>query len=448
MKTTRGMLITAAVILTLAAKQTCAQGSLTPPGPPTPAMKTLAQIEPRTPISSLPCTINFPGSYYLTTNLACETYGIVIDADEVDIDLNGYTLSVSDHCAWAFGDNIVMRNGTVAGSNYGLHFDYSCRLEDVVFHQCEGVVMSGGSQSVLTKCQFIDCEGTVSLGTASRATECIISGNAPLQVSVGSMSEVSSCILSLNNLTAHTYGVFGGDNILIKNCIVEGRFNGSGISVGNSSAVSGCSASDCLGGACGITTGGSSVIKDCSAKGNGGDGIKSGSGCTIQNCTANGNSKDGIVAGESCVVTDCSTKGNSTNGIVAGVGSAVAHCTAMSNGQNGISVRDGSTVDGCTLRGNGADGILATYSALIRDNACDVNASNGVHVLNFNSRVENNNLTGNYTGVQVDAGGNVIIRNTARGNWGLGNYSIVGGNDVGPIGQAATATSPWANISY
>jgi hypothetical protein len=48
---------------------TCsAQGSLTPPGAPAPAMKTLAQIEPRTPIASAPFTISAPGSYYLTTH--------------------------------------------------------------------------------------------------------------------------------------------------------------------------------------------------------------------------------------------------------------------------------------------------------------------------------------------------------------------------------------------
>ena len=45
------------------------QGSLTPPGAPGETMKALAQVEPRTPISSLPYTISESGSYYVTGNL-------------------------------------------------------------------------------------------------------------------------------------------------------------------------------------------------------------------------------------------------------------------------------------------------------------------------------------------------------------------------------------------
>jgi hypothetical protein len=42
---------------------------------------------------------------------------------------------------------------------------------------------------------------------------------------------------------------------------------------------------------------------------------------------------------------------------------------------------------------------------------------------------------------------NIIIRNSVSGN-GANNYSIANGNDVGPVGTAATSTSPWANISH
>lgn len=45
-----------------------AQGSLTPPGMPSPTMKMLAQIRPRAPIAAPPFTINQPGFCRVTTN--------------------------------------------------------------------------------------------------------------------------------------------------------------------------------------------------------------------------------------------------------------------------------------------------------------------------------------------------------------------------------------------
>ena len=65
MKTTpMQFLLTAAVLFATFNPQLStvfAQGSLTPPGAPAPTMKTLAQIEPRMPISSAPFTISVPG---------------------------------------------------------------------------------------------------------------------------------------------------------------------------------------------------------------------------------------------------------------------------------------------------------------------------------------------------------------------------------------------------
>jgi hypothetical protein len=89
-----------------------AQGSLTPPGAPAPAMKTLAQIEPRTPISSAPFTISVPGSYYLTTNLTTTvSNAISIAANDVTLDLNGFTISSTVASASAGGSAILLNSG-------------------------------------------------------------------------------------------------------------------------------------------------------------------------------------------------------------------------------------------------------------------------------------------------------------------------------------------------
>jgi len=79
-----------------------AQGSLTPPGAPAATMKSLDQIEARTPVdalhtpgnSSFLFIINQPGSYYLTTNLngVAGKDGIEITTNNVSLDLNGFSL--------------------------------------------------------------------------------------------------------------------------------------------------------------------------------------------------------------------------------------------------------------------------------------------------------------------------------------------------------------------
>src|SRR3954454_9857343 len=118
------------VLLALAAStvQLLGQGVLTPPaGAPAPTMKTLDQIEPRKEVNATNTPgnatnlfiINAPGSYYLSgdiTGVAGKS-GILINADSVTLDLNGFALigggSGTGIAVTSLERNLTIRNGTV-----------------------------------------------------------------------------------------------------------------------------------------------------------------------------------------------------------------------------------------------------------------------------------------------------------------------------------------------
>ena len=117
-----------------------------PPGAPVPTMKSLAQIEPRTPISALPYTIFAPGSYYVTTNLTgiFAQYGITIASGSVTLDLSGFTLTgVSGAFTGIYFNgaytNVTVRNGAISGWVNGVDGLTSTKSRNTV---CENLTAS------------------------------------------------------------------------------------------------------------------------------------------------------------------------------------------------------------------------------------------------------------------------------------------------------------------
>jgi hypothetical protein len=77
-----------------------------PPGPAAPTMKTLSEIEARTPIhqSDIPLVISTNGAYYLAENVYATQNGqdmITVFANDVSIDLNGFTIYGTSQAAVA-----------------------------------------------------------------------------------------------------------------------------------------------------------------------------------------------------------------------------------------------------------------------------------------------------------------------------------------------------------
>lgn len=117
-------------ILVFATSSAFTQGPLIPAaGPPAPTMRSLDQIDgKRRPISSLPYTISATGSHYLTANLvfsATAGNAITIIANNVTLDLNGFTLSstaalMGDAIALPSLRNVTVSNGVLAGNTTGL----------------------------------------------------------------------------------------------------------------------------------------------------------------------------------------------------------------------------------------------------------------------------------------------------------------------------------------
>jgi parallel beta-helix repeat protein len=396
----KSSLAVAAVLATfiLHPASVCAQGSLMPPGAPGPTMKTLGQVEPRTPVDATNTpgifnaqfTITKSGSYYLTGNITgvSTNVGIFIETNDVTLDLNGFEMTGASSNyginVSSFGvQNTVIRNGTLRNWGTGVNASNGfCELEQVRVYGCQSGGIQLGDHCTLKNCAASGNGSTgITIGNSCAVGDCLVSSNGT------GISGGSECIISGSQANDNLYdGIILKDNFNISLSAADGNGVNAGI-VG--------------GGADGFSLGNNGIVNHCTANANNcffeyDSGIAVGSGCTVKDSVCNNNLGGGIyVVGNHCLITGNTASGNEASDIyVDGGWNRIDNNTA---GDSGISIVGGWN----RIDNNTAGGIT---SALL-------------------------NVT------------NSITRNVSEY---YGNTA--GNNDYAPIQTPATATSPWANF--
>jgi hypothetical protein len=329
MKTKIPIIIAAAAYgLLLAAPCGFSQGALTPPGAPAPTMKSLDQVEPRTPISFAPYVITQPGSYYLTTNLAISSFGnaILINANHVTLDLNGFTISSTGSGGTAILLNVETYS-TIGNPNSG-------NTDITIFngHITSGVV-------------YTNTSGMYSSGPGfnNGITYFMAPPFPPSNVRVTGVS-VSGC-------AGYGIDLGTGNSTVVESCTVN-TVSGSGIIasiVSHSTAIQ-----------CGNTAISADTASDC-----------------YGSCTGSGDGLDAYYAANNCYGNSTSTSGN---GIYVFQGNA-NNCYGYSSGiGTGLSAASANNCSGYSGNGYG----LSVF--FIADN-CSGSSLNGVGLFCNNSAI-------------------------------------------------------------
>jgi len=330
-------------------------GPLTPP--PGPIASTPGP-EPRRPINALNTPgnasntfrITQPGSYYLESNINGEAAknGISIEASNVTIDLNGFSLLGPDGFGSTHGitnsgqrNNIIIRNGTV--SNW----------------PGDGINIAASS--------------------------------------IGTNALIENVLARANG----GRGIRGMNNCTIRACVAE--TNGTlGISVSANGVITACAVRS--NGSVGIETGFGAVVTECSARSNNDYGLNVGVGSVVHACTSFSNTAGGggILTSQLCIVTRCSACNNSSHGIQVGFSCLVAgnacqgNASGSSSGIRATGTNNRIEDNHCTSNAVGIS--VAAAGNFIARNTCRSNTTNWNIAANNACLVVNATLAAAFTG--------------------------------------------------
>jgi parallel beta-helix repeat protein len=302
-----------------------------------PVKKTLDDVEPRTPISSLPYTISAAGSYYLTGNLTADANGILVDANNVTIDLAGFSMigpgSGTSYGVYMNGRrNVEIRNGTVRGFTGAYPLGGGICEDTGTGHRVIGVrAVSNG-------------RGIVLRGSGHLVKDCTIVENTSFGIHVG-----QACTVTGNTCYAnHNRGI-----TTYSNCTVTGN--------------------------------------TCCDNGNQGILCEGSGGSTVTGNTCRGNWV-GIQVLDGCTVTGNTARKNKHSGIFVRMGSLVRNNTLRDNEKYNIYVEQPGNAIEENLVTNSPDGIYFNSGGNFFSN----NRASG-NVSDYSNHEGNTDGGGNYS---------------------------------------------------
>jgi parallel beta-helix repeat protein len=157
------------------------------------------------------------GSYYLTTNLVGSSGkdGIEINANDVTLDLNGFSMTGSSGSATAIlvppGTNVVVRHGTIIGWVNGvLVFANNAVIEDLQVSSSGWCASLNGNGDEAKNCIFAGGTdaGIQIQGTNASVTDCLVQNNF---YGINAVAGSADVLILNNNCSGNTGpGIFCG----------------------------------------------------------------------------------------------------------------------------------------------------------------------------------------------------------------------------------------------
>ncbi len=374
----------------------------------------------RTPIDSVAHFANYgsvgyanyvitePGSYYLTKNVTSTqsgAFGIVIDADNVTLDLNGYILK---------GDRTTNPSAnfpptTSGGTGDGIHLEGTCVHISIKNGTVDSWAGSGISGSSTNKSSFHN----------------LVIRN----IGVGGL-EVNdyNVLVECSAYSCFDSGIIAGEACTISNC--KAMVNaGFGFDVSRYSKLTRCLATN--NGRSGFSVSQDGKLFDCSAVENNEIGIKVSIGGFVSSCLSSGNDETGIEVSSDCIV---------------------ANSVANYNGKNiNSALPDSSIHSGIRVTGNGG---------YLFNNVCSKNEYAGIAAVALSAqdtKIVGNLITQNdHIGILVKKSGGIVVNNYVGGTVHGPGYDFRGTVSYGPIidvrgaGSLSTVTNadhPFANYN-